>query len=160
MSGYIDEEYIYTCTECGKDIHESFPMYRTETEVYCTDCSFKKGLITDQQYLKWNGVSVGKAKVVDGEIVVVLGYGKFPTDKTPSDYRHSTEYKKWRSTVFRRDNYTCAICGKKGGNLEAHHIKTFAKHKDVRFDPDNGVTLCRGCHRRVHKEKIDEWLHS
>ena len=32
----------------------------------------------------------------------------------------------WRSDVFKRDDYTCQICGRRGGNLEAHHIKKFA----------------------------------
>ena len=64
-----------------------------------------------------------------------------------SDIRHSYEYKQWRSKVFERDNYTCQCCLKRGGhNLQAHHKENFSSNKDLRFDIDNGVTLCSNCH--------------
>lgn len=61
--------------------------------------------------------------------------------------RHSREYKNWRKSVFQRDNYKCCSCGKKGGYLEAHHVKSFALHKHLRFIVDNGKTLCKKCHK-------------
>lgn len=65
--------------------------------------------------------------------------------------RSSVEYKKWRDAVFERDNYTCGICkNSKGGNLNAHHIKNFAEFPLLRFDVDNGTTLCQDCHGVVH----------
>lgn len=61
--------------------------------------------------------------------------------------RRSEEYYQWRNSVFNRDSYTCQCCGdSKSGTLEAHHIKSFAKHTDKRFDTDNGLTLCKNCH--------------
>jgi hypothetical protein len=72
--------------------------------------------------------------------------------------RASTEYKDWRTSVFKRDNYTCQICGDaKGGNLHAHHIKQFAHYPELRLDVDNGQTVCKDCHENIHaknKEKI------
>lgn len=67
-------------------------------------------------------------------------------------------YRQWREAVLERDGYQCQICGS-GENLEAHHIKPFADFTDERLNVDNGVTLCRACHRRVHKEKDGEWLY-
>lgn len=61
--------------------------------------------------------------------------------------RHSDEYKKWRKAVFERDDYTCQICGARGGKLNADHIKPFAKFPSLRFEVTNGRTLCVICHR-------------
>lgn len=60
--------------------------------------------------------------------------------------RNSAKYLHWRQTVFERDNYTCQKCGKRGGNLEAHHIDNFHDYIDLRYDLNNGTTLCRKCH--------------
>ena len=37
------------------------------------------------------------------------------------------EYKQWKQDVYRRDNYTCQECGKRGRNLNSHHRKPFAE---------------------------------
>jgi hypothetical protein len=61
--------------------------------------------------------------------------------------RNSLEYKLWRESVFKRDNYTCIWCGIKGGKLNADHIKSFALFPEIRFAIDNGRTLCVNCHK-------------
>jgi 5-methylcytosine-specific restriction endonuclease McrA len=66
--------------------------------------------------------------------------------------RESTDYKHWIRAVFIRDNFTCQKCGKKGGKLNAHHIKKFSKYPKLRLVADNGITLCETCHKKQHKE--------
>jgi HNH endonuclease/NUMOD3 motif-containing protein len=66
--------------------------------------------------------------------------------------RHSFEYKLWRESLFKRDNYACVWCGVKSGNgkavvLNADHIKPFALFPELRFAIDNGRTLCKNCHK-------------
>jgi len=70
--------------------------------------------------------------------------------------RNSKQYSIWRNGVFGRDNYTCQTCGARCGNgkdvkLNAHHIKSFARHKELRFDVSNGITLCKPCHDLIPK---------
>jgi hypothetical protein len=62
------------------------------------------------------------------------------------------EYKTWRKFVFERDNYTCQECNQRGGELQADHIKPWATYPELRYELDNGRTLCVDCHR-----KTDTW---
>ena len=63
--------------------------------------------------------------------------------------RKTGKYSDWRKKVFQRDNYTCQECGQFGGWLNADHIKPFAYFPELRFDVDNGRTLCRECHKKT-----------
>lgn len=71
--------------------------------------------------------------------------------KEPSA-RTSPEAHEWRKRVFTRDNFTCVECGDKG-RLNAHHIVPWADSEELRFDINNGVTLCLECHTAKHPEK-------
>ena len=66
--------------------------------------------------------------------------------------RNSIELHLWREAVFARDNWTCQKCwDNKGGNLNAHHIKTFANYPELRVAIDNGITFCKDCHKEFHR---------
>lgn len=61
--------------------------------------------------------------------------------------RHSLRYKRMRINVFRRDDFTCQLCGVRGGKLHVDHIKPFAQYPDLRFEASNCRTLCIPCHQ-------------
>lgn len=67
--------------------------------------------------------------------------------------RTSPKAREWAKAIFQRDNFTCQKCGVRGNTLNAHHIKDFANHTELRFDINNGITLCEKCHREHHKFK-------
>lgn len=81
----------------------------------------------------------------------------------------------WIDKIFVRDNFTCALCDKRGGNLEVHHIRPYSKIRDdiIKLNPDldlndfedkkklarlivedhvleDGITLCINCHYNLH----------
>lgn len=80
---------------------------------------------------------------------------KQPTKEKYRRERKLTVYKNWRKTVFERDNYKCIICGEEGGELNAHHIKSWKNNLELRYDTDNGITLCVPCHKEIHKKNSE-----
>lgn len=75
------------------------------------------------------------------------------TSKFTVSHYKSQQYKLWRNSVFERDNFTCQDCGAKDVYLEAHHIKGWAQYPELRFDLENGKTLCKECHKRTDNYK-------
>ena len=60
------------------------------------------------------------------------------------------QYKKWRKLVYKRDNHTWQWLGcnvKK--KLNAHHIRTWADFPGLRFEVNNGITLCKSHHKMI-----------
>lgn len=52
----------------------------------------------------------------------------------------------FRESVFKRDKYTCVICGKEA--KDAHHIidRKLFKDGSQGYFIDNGASLCSSCH--------------
>lgn len=70
------------------------------------------------------------------------------------DERRSSIYSTWRNDVRKIDNWKCKINNKDcEGRLEVHHILGFVEHPELRYDINNGITLCRFHHPR---KRIDE----
>ena len=59
-------------------------------------------------------------------------------------------YKRWRKEVFQRDGWVCKYpgCGCKK-SIQAHHILTWAEYPALRFNIQNGITLCRKHHDMI-----------
>jgi predicted restriction endonuclease len=66
---------------------------------------------------------------------------------------HRTSYyrdKQWKMAVLMLDNWTCQFPGCLANtHLDAAHIIP-RSHLSTRYDPANGVTLCRGHHEYFH----------
>lgn len=92
----------------------------------------------------------GEAKRVFAEILPDLEKER----RQSIEGRRCPEYKAWRKSVYERDAYTCQKCGKKGGRLNAHHIKPYASYMELRYSVPNGITLCEMCHKCEHGKKV------
>ena len=63
------------------------------------------------------------------------------------------EWKELVRFIFKRDGYICKRCGKSGGILHAHHIKSWAECSEDRSNTDNLITVCKKCHYWIHSKK-------
>ena len=55
-----------------------------------------------------------------------------------------------REYVLFRDNHTCQLCKRKNKILNVHHIES---RKTGSNSPDNLITLCEDCHKKIHSKK-------
>ena len=65
----------------------------------------------------------------------------------------SSEWRRLRREVRRRDGELCLECGA-DDVLHLHHIKSWATHPELRLDPSNVVLLCRRCHYDKHRKGV------
>jgi len=79
-------------------------------------------------------------------------YGKSKDAPCKTKTRASIDYFNWRTNVLVRDEWTCQSCGQVGKDLHCHHIISFANNPDLRFIANNGITLCKDCHIKLHKK--------
>ena len=54
-----------------------------------------------------------------------------------------------RREIYERDDFTCRLCGERGGRLTLHHIVPVWQNEDLVADKQNLVTLCVACHHKV-----------
>jgi len=86
--------------------------------------------------------------------------------KYKEDYRARRRFRdQLQKEVFKRDNYTCQLCGAKGVDLQVDHIQSWAEYVELRFSMDNCRTLCARCHYEITfgkpmPENIKGWGHN
>ena len=61
--------------------------------------------------------------------------------------------KELRKSIYERDGFRCKLCQKIGGCLTLHHKIPLYADKSKNTDPNNLVTLCISCHRKVNNNE-------
>lgn len=134
----------FRCT-CGNVDYVSYSNFKRGRK-WCTACSHKKRRGPGNP--SWNPLL---------------------TDEDREKRRYDKRFIKWSREVKSRDNYTCAACFVRGVKLHSHHIESWNSTKDLRYDLDNGVTLCAECHTDFHnqfgrghntREQFECWIQS
>lgn len=78
--------------------------------------------------------------------------------------RSTIDYQFWRKAALELRGSACQSCGAVDGavceccgtrvKLHVHHVFSFAKVPEKRFDPQNSEVLCPKCHHSRHTGKI------
>lgn len=136
---WVGSRFEHYCLQCGK-------WYRRKDHPtaglakYCT-----RRCYWDSKVVSFSGPNNPRWK--DGK------------SKGRREARHVKQYKRWRDAVYRRDKWHCQICNvhcqknrRKKNQIVAHHIKIFSHFPDLRHETSNGITLCRGCHAKLHRQ--------
>lgn len=66
------------------------------------------------------------------------------------------QYISWRKKIYARDRFTCQwpYC-KNTKKLNAHHIKKWSDYPGLRYDTNNGITLCYQHHKMIQNMESD-----
>jgi hypothetical protein len=103
----------------------------------------------------WNK---GKTDVYTYEQLKRISEGtKLKTPRGPNNHAWkggiSIRAKEWCKTVLERDDHVCQLCGRLPGSMRihTHHIKPKRTHPELRYDVNNGITLCNSCHATTHQ---------
>lgn len=155
-SGRIKTKYKRTCAYCNVE----FYSWRT-TSICCSQSHYLlyayETNLRDRKTIALNANKASREKGYEYRIGNPI-YGvsgerhhawKGGVTNKNNNLRKSAKYKQWRNSVFKRDDYTCVLCGVRGTYLHADHIKPFALFPELRFELSNGRTLCISCHKQT-----------
>jgi len=155
-------------------------LYEDKTaQEIATIYSVSKKYVLD--VLRNNGVKMRKPAPRKGVKVWNAGkpYYKIRGNKNPNwkggitsfnqKLRECIENKNWIRAIFKRDDWTCQICGQRGGYLEVDHypkrfadiisenkIRTYTAARKCKelWDTNNGRTLCLKCHNKTKCRQV------
>jgi len=155
----------YVCDKCGHEGKTSFQNIPKTGKHLCYKCGFhskeavlkrqialSKRIIKEETITKlrknahWKGVT-GKNHPA---------YNHNLTDEDRLKNRYISGDSNWTSSVKRKSDYTCQCCGyvgkPKDGSLHSHHLNNKFNFKEQRIDIENGISLCKECHKLIHKK--------
>lgn len=132
----LRKEKRFNCDFCGKDSVTQPSAYKRKKRHFCSQrcySTFRMEKMLPEEQPTWRG----------------------GITKETQRGRGCKKYKMWRHMVFERDCFTCIWCGSKE-RIEADHIRRWATHPELRYNVDNGRTLCLNCHNKTRNKKYYE----
>lgn len=137
--GYTGGERTKTCQHCGVDfsLKKGSTVTTFRKQKFCSNACGNKGGIRHfgAANTKWTGR---------------------PTRRQSRPSKHAA----WARAVISRDLAACQRCGATDTELHAHHVKSHKDYPELRFDLDNGLTVCAPCHWQIHSKTIANGVNS
>ena len=135
-----DGYYRHKCKDCAN----------AKRRTGKTRSSFPKG------HIPWNkGLEGYKPenpyRYEKGHIPWSKGKKDFLRHIRKSENRYGGKDVDWKTAVKNRDGNKCTKCDSTY-RLAAHHIKPWKEHPELRFDIENGISLCCSCHASLENK--------
>lgn len=133
----------------------NLPKYKSKFEVKCPLCFFIRKVSYKHQW------SIDKGYTTKRCFSCSRRYGennwKWIKDRSKlkkKELRNDSAYRAWRDDVWKRDNRKCRIADNScNGRIEAHHILGWKDYPELRYQLNNGITLCHAHHPRKRSEE-------
>lgn len=155
---------------CSRNCYNRYREANVKIIVQCRNC--KKEFLIYKHRIKWGGGkfcrkqcynSFPKSKELRERVSLLFRGKNHPRWKggimKGRKDRNLFVYKQWRINVFSKDKFTCQKCGLKNHKglgkslcLEAHHLKSWTKFPHLRYNIQNGITLCKDCHTDTRRK--------
>jgi len=163
-----------------KQLLETRHMYRCTRRYFRRKRAKKKGLIPKHRparyenrrrpaewltpsvrhFLDSHKAAIRKIAEYVPNVNVSLEYAKFDIQKMLNPDIKGEQYQRGRlfgyqnirAYVLYRDRYICQLCGKKNVPFQLHHV--VPRSQNGKDHPDNLITLCSGCHAKVHNDTV------
>ncbi len=133
----------------GTAIHITKPCEICEND-FKSKPSYKQRFCSTKCLKKYQGSNISRKIHSEGQIGEKGNNWKGGIEKESKRQRLTLNFKLWRESVFKRDDWKCQKCETRGGELHPHHILNFSSHTELRFIVENGITLCVECHKEFH----------
>ena len=144
---------VKNCEECGSILQLLSNRDIERKRFCCRSCAAKfHGKIRNLEYF-WKSGNTPEANVKKGH--KGENHPLWIKDRSKVKHRPRPEGFQWRNSVFKRDKYACIECKQIGNKLEAHHKAPYSLFPHLRFEVNNGITVCKNCHIEIHKAAIE-----
>lgn len=159
-----------TCTKCNNNF--TVAQYRKDTAKFCSHSCKASFNMSGEKHHQWKGgkpfckecgvllSSRSRTYCLEhkGLLYTAEKNWKWITDRSllkKQEERNGNRHKAWSRHVKNRDGWKCKITnGDCSGQVVAHHILPWRDFIDLRYEVNNGITLCHFHHPRKRNDEM------
>lgn len=167
---YIKTGENISCKVCKKQVYVQAYLIKSGRKKYCSKECLYKGDSYTMTFKKGHSKSFLGERVHTPETKIKIGLsskGKHTGSlawnwiedrsklKDDSKERGGQLHREWSRSVKNRDGWKCKISnGDCSGQVVAHHILPWRDYVELRYEVNNGITLCHFHHPRKRNDEM------